>query len=427
MTSRSRVIAVIATTCAVVLAFALLSITAWHPEKESWPANSALGITAEFDGDKSSPVSDFYTPPTPLPPVADGTVLKSEPIAEAPQGVKAWRIMYASRDNDNKPIAITAYYAEPDRVTTDGFPLVALAHGTTGLSPECGMSEAPFTEGTTGWEYWNFLGRQMVASGFAVVATDYEGMGAPGKATYLLRKQGYDLLDSIRAAIHLRPNTVDATNVGMMGHSEGGYVVLAATDMLTSYAPDLMVRGTVSIAPGGVPPIPFAVKALVASTGDSGASPRNGYVTFLSQSWSQTYPDLLPPESWYTAEGLQKIPPASKLCQGQVMKDLTGPITEYFRTDLPPAVITVAAQNAPITTKTTVPTLFIQGAKDTGVVPQVTRGFATQMCHFGSTVDYVQFPGDTHRSSVFSSVPEWTDWLNARFAGQPAASSCGGL
>lgn len=424
MTRRTRVVAVLSVLCATALAIGLLAWTSWQPVVPDIPGNAALGQTSEFDGTTPSPVSDFYTPPSPLPKVADGTLLKSEPIADAPPGVRAWRLMYASRNVHNEPIAITGYYAEPDRQTLTGFPLVALAHGTTGLSPQCGMSEAPFTEGTTGWEYWNFLGRQLVDNGYATVVTDYEGMGAPGTPTYLLRKQGYDLLDAVRAALRFHPQTINATQVGLIGHSEGAYVVLAASDMLTSYAPELMIRGTVSIAPGLVPPIPFAANSLVASTGASGAGPRNGYVTYLATSWSATYPDRLPASGWYTEAGATEIPAASTLCQGQVVQKLDQPMTYYFTTKIPKEVIAVAAENNPVTRRTQVPTLMIQGQLDKGIVPQLTKALAIQMCHYGSTVDYRQLEGDTHRSSVFTSVPLWTDWFNARFAGDPAPSTC---
>ena len=427
MFARGRVITVVLTVIGVALALTLLSLTAWHPVKHDVAGNTSLGITSEFDGTVRSPVSDFYNPPPGWGDVADGSVLKSEPISDAPPGVRAWRLMYASRDNNNQPVAITAYYAEPDRDTLTGFPLVGLAHGTTGLVPECGMSQAPFTPGTTGYEYWNFLGRQMVANGYAIVVTDYEGMGAPGTPTYLLRKQGYDMLDSLRAALRFRPQTIDGSNLGMIGHSEGGFVVLAASDMLTSYAPELMVRGAVSIAPGGVPPIPFGINALVASTGSGGAGPRNGYVSYLATSWSASYPDILSPDSFFTPVGAQEIPIAAQQCQGEIVQTLDQPITTYFKSDLPLSIITVAAQNQPITQRTGVPTLFIQGALDTGIVPQVTRAFANQMCAYGSEVDYRQLPGDTHRSSVFSSVPDWTDWLDDRFAGESMTSVCKGL
>ena len=45
-----------------------------------------------------------------------GTLLRSEPIADAPPDVKAWRILYLSRDIKGKPIAISGYYAEPTRL-----------------------------------------------------------------------------------------------------------------------------------------------------------------------------------------------------------------------------------------------------------------------------------------------------------------------
>ena len=124
--------------------------------------------------------------------------------------------------------------------------------------------------------------------------------------------------------------------------------------------------------------------------------------------------------------GATEIPAASTLCQGQVVQKLDQPMTYYFTTKIPKEVIAVAAENNPVTRRTQVPTLMIQGQLDKGIVPQLTKALAIQMCHYGSTVDYRQLEGDTHRSSVFTSVPLWTDWFNARFAGDPAPSTCKG-
>lgn len=429
MSNRQRAVSALSVIAAAALAFVLLAQSAWQPVQDDIVGNPQLGQTSEFEGTVRSPVTDFYTPPPSdeFAELAHGSVIRSEEITDAPEGVRAWRLMYVSQSNSGETIPITAYYAEPDRETLTGFPLVGLAHGTTGLVPECGMSQAPFTAGTTGFEYWEFLGRQIVANGWAVVVTDYEGMGAPGTPTYLLRKQGYDVLDSLRAATRFRPQTVDDTNIGIIGHSEGAYAALAAGDMWTAYAPDVMLRGVVSIAPGGVPPLPYAINALSQSSGATGAGPRNGYVTYLSTSWSATYPELLPSDAFLTEQGAQVIPEAANLCQGEVVQTLTEPFTTYFRADLPKEIVTVAAENAPITRRSATPTLILQGQKDTGIVPQITRGFANLMCFYGSTVDYRQFATDTHRSSVFTSVPDWTDWFTQRFEGLPAGSTCKGL
>ncbi|MFI0432890.1 MAG: alpha/beta fold hydrolase [Candidatus Nanopelagicales bacterium] len=427
MTPRARIISVVAVVLGCALVAALLLSTTDHLTDRNVQGNPDLGTTSEFDGVVSSPVTDFYTPPSPLPKVSPGTILKSETIPEAPKGVKASRIMYMSQNNAGEPLAITAYVATPDKPTQTGYPVVAIAHGTTGLDPQCGMSQAPFTAGTTGFEYWNFLGAQLVQSGMAVVVTDYEGMGAPGTPTYLLRKQGYDVLDSLRAATRFDPTMIDANNLAMIGHSEGAYVTLVGADMANEYAPELSLRGSVSIAPGGVPPVPAAVKAIVADTGTKGGGPRNGYITSLSTSWSATYPDLVPFDSWVTPKGAAEVPEYAKQCQGQVVQTMTAPFTDYFRKDLPPELIEVAAMNQPITRKAAVPLLMLQGMKDTGIVPQVTKGMFQLECAYGSTAKYQQFQNDTHRSSVFASAETYTDWLWDRFTDKPAPSNCQGM
>lgn len=428
MTPRSRTAVVLGVALAFLASVGTLHLTMWDPVAHHIRSNVALGQSEEFNGTVATPPTLFYDPPNPLPKAFPGTVLRSEPIADAPAGVKAWRLLYLSQNNDRQPIAISAYYVEPDRSTTKGFPLVAMAHGTTGVSRNCGMSQQPFAAGTSGQEYWAFLVRPLVQQGFAVVATDYEGMGAPGTPTYLLRKQGYDVLDSLRAALFFHPDKLDASNLGVVGHSEGGYVAIVAADMAPEYAPELMLRGSVSIAPGGVPPIPAAVKLLAAQSGDTATTPRTGYITDLSTSWAATYPKEAPLDQWLTPLGQKEIPnAAANYCQGEMMQHLTQPFTAYFKTDLPDSIITIAAKNQAATQRTTVPVLLAQGAEDTGVVPAVTRGYAVQMCALGNTVDYRQYPNDVHRSSVFASAPDVMSWLSDRFAGKPARSTCQGV
>lgn len=428
MKPRSRIAAVLGVALAFLLSVGALRLTMWDPVAHDILGNTALGQSDEFNGTVPTPPTPFYDPPNPLPKAYPGTVLRSEPITDAPSGVKAWRLLYLSQDNAGKPIAISGYYAEPDRTTTTGFPLVAMAHGTTGVSRNCGMSQEPFTPGTSGQEYWAFLVRPLIQQGYAVVSTDYEGMGAPGTATYLLRKQGYDVLDSLRAALFFRPEKLDAANLAVVGHSEGGYVAIVAADMAPEYAPELMLRGSVSIAPGGVPAIPAAVKLLASQSGDTATTPRTGYITDLSVSWATTYPEEAPLDQWLTPLGQKEIPnAAANYCQGEMMQHLTQPFTAYFKTDLPDSIITIAARNQAATQRTPVPVLLAQGAEDTGVVPEATRGYAVQMCALGNIVDYRQYPNDVHRSSVFASAPDVMSWLHDRFAGQPARSTCQGV
>ncbi|WP_059008301.1 hypothetical protein [Streptomyces specialis] len=50
---------------------------------------------------------DFYVPPSPLPAGEDGDIIRSEPVQA--DGATVTRIMYRSRDAQNKPIAAVAY------------------------------------------------------------------------------------------------------------------------------------------------------------------------------------------------------------------------------------------------------------------------------------------------------------------------------
>ena len=408
-----------------ILVGALLAATAWKP-LQATPGDPTAGSQAPYDGTLAIEPTAFYDPPSPLPDVAPGTLLRSEEIKEVPEGVQAWRILYMSKDNQGKPIAISGYYAEPTRPPATGnrFPLIALAHGTTGVGRKCGMSQGPFTEKSPGNEYWLFLGESIVDAGYAIVATDYEGMGAPGNTPYLLRKQAFDVLDSLRAAIHLGTGYIDTANLGMIGHSEGGYVALTAADQAAEYAPELNLRGSVVLAPGVLPPLPAAVATLTGQTADEKASPRSGYITTLSQSWLRNYPELTTPEQWYTDVGMDAVPQAAELCQGAMVDLLSDTFGTYFRTDLPLNVVKIAALNPPLLNKSEVPLLIHQGLQDTGVVPPATRGLAAEACRLGDIVEYQEFPDDVHRSVQFTGRTAYMDWFADRFAGEPAPNQC---
>lgn len=423
---RQRTNTVLVVGLVTLLAAALLAATSWKTLQTTSPGDPSAGSTAPYDGTVGIEPSSFYEPPASLPDAATGTLLRSEPIEDAPDGVKAWRILYLSRDRKGDPIAISGYYAEPTRLPETGnrFPLIAVAHGTTGVGRKCGMSQGPFTAKTPGNEYWLFLGQALTDAGNAVVFTDYEGMGAPGNTPYLLRKQAYDVLDSMRAALELRPTFIDSGNLGVIGHSEGGYVALTTADQAPEYAPELAIRGSVALAPGVIPPLPAAVQALVSQTGSETASPRSGYITTLSQSWIRNYPDLMTAEDWYTPKGMKAVQEAADLCQGAMVRALPDAFDTYFNKKLPLSTVQIAAENPPLMNKTTVPLLIQQGLKDTGVVPQLTRALAIEACSLGDVVTYQEYPNDVHRSVQFTARTKYLDWFSDLFAGQSAPNQC---
>jgi hypothetical protein len=75
-----------------------------------------------------------------------------------------------------------------------GWPLLAWAHGTVGVADICAPSFAGRSpRDKTYLGYW-------LSKGYAVVASDYQGLGVPGGHPYLAtRPAAYSMLDSVRA------------------------------------------------------------------------------------------------------------------------------------------------------------------------------------------------------------------------------------
>lgn len=101
-----------------------------------------------------------------------GTLVRSEQLLGTPIGSQAWRIMYSSTDLDGIPVLVTGIVVIPDgEAPADGRTVLAWGHPTTGTDPSCAPSRAfdPFI-GIEGM-------RLLLDRGYAVVATDYLGMG----------------------------------------------------------------------------------------------------------------------------------------------------------------------------------------------------------------------------------------------------------
>ena len=90
----------------------------------------------------ATPTGDFYAVPDPLPPGRPGSPIWAERVA-APPGALAWRILYHSRTIHDEDIAVSGLVVAPDAAPPEGgFPVIAYAHGTTGLADPCAPSKA---------------------------------------------------------------------------------------------------------------------------------------------------------------------------------------------------------------------------------------------------------------------------------------------
>jgi pimeloyl-ACP methyl ester carboxylesterase len=92
----------------------------------------------------------------------------------------------------------------------------------------------------------------VLAKGWAVAITDYEGLGTPGDHTYMVgRALGANVLDCMRAARQLHPTALPVEGrAAVIGYSEGGTAAAWAAQLQPSYAPELELVG---VAAGAAP------------------------------------------------------------------------------------------------------------------------------------------------------------------------------
>ncbi|MEE8498085.1 MAG: lipase family protein [Acidimicrobiia bacterium] len=164
-------------------------------------------------------------------------IISAERIA-APDGARAWQVEYASETIGGEATSVTGWVAIPEVQGT--MPVMAWAHPTAGLGDECAPS---LSGGRTPFHFSHEL-----EAGWAVVATDYEGLGGPGLHPYLVSEsEARSIFDIARAAHELDDRV--GTELLLWGFSQGGHAALSAAALAPDLAPDFHIVATVAVAP----------------------------------------------------------------------------------------------------------------------------------------------------------------------------------
>ncbi|MFN8589818.1 MAG: alpha/beta fold hydrolase [Thermomicrobiales bacterium] len=368
-------------------------------------------------------IEAFYQPPVPLPSGEPGTLLRREPLS-APEGIRAWRILYLSTGLDGKPVALSGAVFAPDApAPTVGFPLIAMGHNTTGTARQCAPSLDPFQPQFGGEDA--FFAQQVagfVTGGFAVVATDYQGLGAPGDHPFLVGEiAAHNVLDAARAARAL-PDLALAPSTLLWGHSQGGHAAAWAGQLAPVYAPDLVVAGVILAAPAAEPGLVLAA----ATSGPPEPTPLTGYIVTLVASWSSVYPELAAAPA-LTDAALTRIDLLETECIPTVAADFADrPLADYVDV----AVLQASPwserieQNAAGRQPIAAPVLVLQGAADPLVPVAVTDAFVARLRAAGTSVDYIVYPGVAHGAVIAAAMPDILAWSADRMAGDPSTSTC---
>ncbi|MFE3291785.1 lipase family protein [Rhodococcus sp. NPDC059234] len=178
---------------------------------------------------------------------APGVVVKNVELPRdrwLPGIAEASQLTYWSQGPGDKPMLSTGVVYLPQGTAPEGgWPVVSWAHGTTGVADQCAPSaNVPADRTVRGLGHW-------LSQGYAVVATDYVGLGTEGVHPYLDgRSAAHSVVDMVRAARSVTPEL--SRRWVAMGQSQGGQATMFTANLATAYAPELDYRGAVAT---GVP------------------------------------------------------------------------------------------------------------------------------------------------------------------------------
>ncbi|THA36754.1 lipase family protein [Streptomyces sp. A1547] len=337
------------------------------------------------------------------------------PLPGQPTDTKAWKIYYRSTTADGAPNTVSGTVIVPQDGRTGPRPLVTYAVGTVGMGDSC----APSNNLPYGTAMEANLIQQLTLRGWAVVVTDYEGLGTPGVHTYTVGPSaGRAMLDAARAAERLPEAGLGAgTPVGIMGYSQGGQASSWAAELQGSYAPELKVKGT---ATGGVP------ADLMKVAGFNDGSYGSGLIFMAAAGQDAAFPELrldsyLNPAGKALVSGMKENCVAIDAIAGSFKRisDLTtrNPLEQPdWQARLNQSRLGRTAPAAPV---------HQYHALGDELIPYaVGRQLRSEWCAKGANVEWDTIWVGEHVSGVITHSPAAGDWLADRFADRPTHPNC---
>jgi pimeloyl-ACP methyl ester carboxylesterase len=324
-----------------------------------------------------------------------------------------------------------------------GWPLVVNAHGTTGVADGCAPSG----------DYDNYPDKDytaaLLAQGFAVLAPDYEGLGAAGVHPYLsLDSQGRSITAAVQAAHDQTQHPLSAA-WAVVGHSQGGFAALAAAEHAESLSSQYPLRAVVALSPGAefelaVPELLGIVDRLqgefdtAVAAGDAAAAEELAN-RLASAAFTNAYNGLM------LAHGLQAQQPALVLenlldpallplaqlvledidCN-QVGQSLGESLQAQFEADgrldsfpgirrdllTQAEVLPLLQRNSPGQQRLSAPVLLMQGTEDTQTPIGAARALVSRLQAQGTTLSYVEIEGGDHDTTYYERRDEVMAFLH---------------
>jgi pimeloyl-ACP methyl ester carboxylesterase len=371
-----------------------------------------LAAPAYAAGHRAPSGTRFYKPSAKLVKGGHGSLIWAR-RQTGPQrlkgAAKAELVLYRSRGVRGKTVAVSGDVAIPKgKAPKHGWPVITWAHGTTGIADACAPTRLKTTlSGIADLTHW-------LKAGYAIVRTDYQGLGTPGVHPDLNGDaEGRSVLDIVRAARKLDRRI--GKRIVIAGHSQGGHAALWAADLAPKYTPELKVRGTVAFAPASHIGEQFALARSINTPGGGTtglgsliirgadvADPALGIAGLLSPQASALYGQTLS-----KCSGELDVPSSwGGLAPSQIFKP---------DADLTPLIAFLNAKVDPEDLRIKTPVRVEQGTADPTVLPPFTDDLVKRFTANHVPVSYKTYAGIDH-GHVVTGAPaaDATKWIRAR-------------
>jgi len=358
----------------------------------------------------------FYRPPARLLAGRHGSVIWSRPARGTLRLAGAKRalvVLYRSRSLTGTPIAVSGTVWVPKgRPPKRGWPIISWAHGTTGVGDPCAPSRDSPTSLAHG--YIDYVYPELSAwlkAGYAVIQTDYQGLGTAGPHPYLIGvSEGRGVDDIVRAARELVPAL--GRRFAIAGHSQGGQASLFAASIARGWVPELKLVGDASYAPASH--IADQIKLVGAFTAPSPISALGAEVLYGAAAGSPavSISALMAPPA------LALMPQLEVKCEPQLIQpDSFGGLAPNrllaSGANLGPLLALTGRQNPAVSIP--VPILLAQGGADATVPKPFTDQLAGELRAKHDRLDYRVYPGITHGQIPAAAQPVFMRWVAQRF------------
>ena len=356
----------------------------------------------------------------------DDPLISSAEIATSLRDARAFRILHRSEDMLGNATQSSGLVIVPTSATWD-LPIMTWCHGTTGLGDAGCPSAQPdparelityFTVEATAQIDYGIPGAQaFLDAGWAICATDYQGLGTPGLHQYVLnRTNARDAVNIVHAAQAMGMGL--SNTVGALGWSQGGGAAAAVAELDDDDFGDLTLIGVVPMSPG-VPDIGLTMPAgsTTAALTDP-HSPPDSHLFMTLAAMGATLPGLSLDDA-FTALGKEILAGTADTQPVHHLNDTLarlhvkrGPVLNFDHSKFPTWLTAMSSASAGHVRPRCRVLMCVDGFNGGTVIPVAwQQQYAKQISDLGGDITITMYPDDDHFSLPASCVADALTWL----------------